>query len=148
MILERGTARTIAITRLGLTASDLRDAATQTQDAKASRRMLVIAMMLEGWSREAACAMDCQTLCDWVHCHNELGLEGLSDRPRRNGPQPRLSAEQQAKVAEWVEQRMGFCQRVGLPAPRMDLATFRRYAGGAQIRNPARCARVQSPFQP
>ena len=31
------------------------------------------------------------------------GLEGLTDRHRRNGPQPRLSAEQQAKVAEWVE---------------------------------------------
>ncbi len=98
---------TIAITRLELTASDLRDAAAQTQDAKASRRMLAIALVLEGWSREAAgeaCAMDRQTLCDWVHRYNELGLEGLFDRPRRNGPQPRLSAEQQAKVAEWVEQ--------------------------------------------
>ena len=31
-------------------------------------------------------------------------LEGLTDRPRRNGPRPRLSAEQQAQVAEWVEQ--------------------------------------------
>ena len=36
--------------------------------------------------------------------HNELGLEGLFDRPRRNGPRPRLSAEQQARVADWVEQ--------------------------------------------
>jgi transposase len=33
-----------------------------------------------------------------------LGLEGLSDRPRRNGPRPRLSAQQQAQVAEWIEQ--------------------------------------------
>jgi len=33
-----------------------------------------------------------------------VGLQGLFDRPRRNGPQPRLSAEQQATVAEWVEQ--------------------------------------------
>src|SRR5207253_7416165 len=40
----------------------------------------------------------------WVHRYNELGLEGLTDRSRRNGPRPRLSAEQQARVAEWVEQ--------------------------------------------
>jgi transposase len=28
----------------------------------------------------------------------------LADRPRRHGPRSRLSAEQQAQVAEWVEQ--------------------------------------------
>jgi transposase len=48
--------------------------------------------------------MERQTLRDWVHRYNELGLEGLYDRPRRNGPQPRLSDEQRATVAEWVEQ--------------------------------------------
>src|SRR4051794_6388409 len=45
-----------------------------------------------------------QTLRDWVHRYNEAGLDGLYDRRRRNGPPPRLSAEQQAKVAAWVEQ--------------------------------------------
>ena len=98
---------TVAITRLDLSATDLREAAAQTQDAKAARRMLAIALVLEDWSREAAaaaCAMDRQTLRDWVHRYNELGLEGLFDRPRRNGPRPRLSAEQQARVADWVEQ--------------------------------------------
>ena len=104
---EQGAAMTLAITRLDLSAADLRDAAAGTRDAKAARRMLAIGLVLEGWSRESAaetCAMDRQTLCDWVHRYNELGLAGLFDRPRRNGPQPRLSAEQQAKVAEWVEQ--------------------------------------------
>jgi transposase len=48
--------------------------------------------------------MDRQTLRDWMHRYNELGLSGLFDRPRRNGPAPRLSPEQQAQVAEWVEQ--------------------------------------------
>ena len=98
---------TVAITRLDLSATDLRDAAARTQDAKAARRMLAIALVLEDWSREAAaaaCAMDRQTLCDWVHRYNELGLEGLFDQPRRNGPRPRLSAEQQATVADWVTQ--------------------------------------------
>jgi transposase len=102
-----GTAMAVLITRLELSAADLREAAGRTQDAKSARRMLAIALVLDGWSREAAaeaCAMDRQTLRDWVHRYNELGLEGLSDRLRRNGPRPRLSAQQQAQVAEWIEQ--------------------------------------------
>jgi transposase len=97
----------VAITRVDVSAAELREAAARTPDAKAAGRMLAIALVLDGWSREAAaeaCAMDRQTLRDWVHRYNESGLEGLADRPRRNGPQPRLSAEQQAQVAEWVEQ--------------------------------------------
>jgi transposase len=101
---------TIAITRLDLSTADLRESAARTQDAKAARRMLAIALVLEGYLREAAaqaCAMDRQTLCDWAHRYNESGLAGLFDRPRRNGPPPRLSPEQQTKVAEWVEQGPG-----------------------------------------
>jgi len=97
----------VVITRMDVSAADLREAAARTQDAKAARRTLAIALVLDGWSREAAaeaCAMDRQTLRDWVHRYNESGLEGLTDRPRRNGPRPRLSAEQQHQVAEWVEQ--------------------------------------------
>jgi transposase len=48
--------------------------------------------------------MERQTLRDWVHRYNGDGLEGLSDQPRRNGPKPCLSAEQQAAVADWVDQ--------------------------------------------
>src|SRR3954453_19624643 len=98
---------TVAITRLDLSMADLREAAARTSDAKAARRMLAIALLLEGWSREAAaeaCAMERQTLRDWVHRYNESGLDGVYDRRRRNGPSPRLSAEQQAKVAAWIEQ--------------------------------------------
>lgn len=98
---------TVEITRRALSTADLREAAARTQDAKAVRRMLAIALVLEGWSREAAaeaCGMDRQTLRDWVHRYNGSGLEGLYDRPRRNGPLPHLSAEQQARVAEWGEQ--------------------------------------------
>lgn len=98
---------TVAITRLDLSAAGLRQAAARTQDAKVARRLLAIAFVLEGRSRaEAAqsCGMDRQTLRDWVHRYNAEGVPGLSDQPRRNGPMPRLSAEQQAAVAEWVEQ--------------------------------------------
>ena len=77
----------VAMTRLDLSAADLREAAARTQDAKASRRMLAIALVLDGWSREAAaeaCAMQRQTLRDWVHRYNESGLEGLVNGSRRN----------------------------------------------------------------
>ncbi len=70
---------TVAITGLDLTESDLRQAARQTDDANAARRMLPIAFLLEGWSREAAaeaCGMDRQTLCDWVQRYNVSGLDG------------------------------------------------------------------------
>jgi transposase len=104
---RQGAAMAVAITRLDASATDLREAAARTRDAKAARRVLAIALVLEGYSREVAaesCAMDRQTLRDWVHRYNELGLAGLFDRPRRNGPRARLSPEQQAAVAAWVEQ--------------------------------------------
>jgi transposase len=96
----------VAITRLDLSAADLRGAAARSRDAKAARRMLAIALVLEGRSRDEAarsCGMDRQTLRDWVHRFNAGGLSGLSDRARRNGPRPRLSVEQQEQVARWVE---------------------------------------------
>ena len=97
---------TVAITRQDLSAADLRQAAARTPDAKVARRMLAIALVLDGCSRtEAAetCAMDRQTLREWVHRYNASGLDGLSDQPRRNGPQPRLSAAPQAAIEAWVE---------------------------------------------
>jgi putative transposase len=101
------TAMTVAITRLELSAADLRQAAARTQEAKVARRMLAIALVLEGCSRTDAaqtCAMDRQTRRDWVHRYNADGLDGLSDQPRRHGPLPRLSAAQQAAVEAWVDE--------------------------------------------
>jgi transposase len=101
----------VAITRQDLSVDDLRREAARTQDAKATRRMLAIALVLEDHSREdaaASCGMDRQTLRDWAHRYNEGGLAGLTDLPRRNGPKPRLSPDQEAKVAEWVEQGPDF----------------------------------------
>ena len=97
----------IAITRQDVSMDDLRRGAGRTRDAKAARRMLAIACVMEGQSREDAaecCGMDRQTLRDWVHRFNADGLAGLIDRPRRNGPRPRLSPEQEVVVAGWVEQ--------------------------------------------
>jgi len=105
----------VAITRRDVLVGDLRREAGRTRDAKAARRMLAIACVMEGQSREDAAEtcgveprgspdMDRQTLRDWVHRFNADGLAGLADLPRRNGPKPRLSPEQEAVVAGWVEQ--------------------------------------------
>jgi len=97
----------VAMTRQDVSVGDLRREAGRTRDAKAARRMLAIACVLEGQSREDAaetCGMDRQTLRDWVHRFNADGLAGLANLPRQNGPTPRLSPEQEAAVAGWVEQ--------------------------------------------
>ena len=88
---------TVAITRTEHTAQDLRRAASRSGDANAARRMLALAHVVEGKSRDEAarcCGMDRQTLRDWVHRYNSSGLEGLCDRPSP-GPKPRLSAAQE-----------------------------------------------------
>ena len=92
----------VGITRTDLSASDLRREAAQVKDARASRRMLALAHVLDGRSRtEAAqsCGMDRQTLRDWVHRYNAEGLAGLVDRPLSGRP-ARLSAEQMRDLAE------------------------------------------------
>ena len=97
---------TVAVTRKELGAAELRREAARCRDARAARRMLALALVLEGGSRaEAARAagMDRQTLRDWVHRYNAEGLAGLSDR-RRPGPRPRLSPEQEAELVTAVEQ--------------------------------------------
>ena len=94
----------VAVTRLELDASDLRRVATRCRDAKAARRMLALALVLEGHAREAAArhaGMDRQTLRDWVHRYNAEGLAGLRDRPHR-GPAPRLTPEQLKELATIV----------------------------------------------
>ena len=96
---------TIAITRHELGAGELRREARRCRDAAASRRMLALALVLEGSSREEAAraaGMDRQTLRDWVHRYNEEGLAGLRDRPR-SGRRPRLTAGQEAELAAAVE---------------------------------------------
>jgi transposase len=96
---------TIEITRKDLSVSQLRAAAARTADAKQARRLLAIAMGLDGHSRRLAAqagGMDRQTLRDWVIRYNADGLTGLADRPRP-GRQPRLTEAQRCEVAEWVE---------------------------------------------
>ena len=94
----------LTITRDDYTAAELREAATHSNDADATRRMLALALVLEGHRRGDAaklCGMDRQTLRDWVLRYNAEGIAGLSDRAVP-GPKPRLTPEQEAIVAEQV----------------------------------------------
>src|ERR671929_2206572 len=96
---------TIAITRQELGAGELRREARRCRDAAASRRMLALALVLEGSSRAEAArhaGMDRQTLRDWVQRYNAEGLPGLHDRPR-SGRKPRLTPEQEAELVTAVE---------------------------------------------
>jgi transposase len=95
---------TVAITRLEYTAAALRRHAARSADAPVARRLLALALILDGGKRAdaaRAAGMDRQTLRDWVHRYNADGLEGLGDR-HGGGVPPRLSPEQEAEVADWI----------------------------------------------
>ncbi len=95
----------ITITWADLTASELRAASGRTKDARGARRMLAIALVLEGVDRATAaatCGMDRQTLRDWVHRYNADGLADLVNRARP-ARRRQLSPVQMAERADWVE---------------------------------------------
>jgi len=97
----------VEITRTDVSAADLRREAARTNDAAAARRMLAIALVLEGYRRGVAarqCGMDRQTLRDWVHRFNAEGIGGLHNRPHGGGAEPKLTPEQQAELARWVRE--------------------------------------------
>jgi transposase len=114
----------VAITRKDHTAGELRAAAKHTDDAAAARRMLALALVLEGRSRSEAamiCGMDRQILCDWVHRYNAEGLEGLHNRSAP-GAKPRLSPEQEREVAELVRNGPDLAKHGVVRWRRIDLA--------------------------
>jgi transposase len=95
----------LALTRDEHTAGDLRRFAAACREAAAARRMLALALVLEGSPRAVAaktCGMDRQTLRDGVHRYNAAGLDGLLNRREGLGRKPLLTPEQTAVVAELV----------------------------------------------
>ncbi|MGH6935487.1 MAG: helix-turn-helix domain-containing protein [Methylocella sp.] len=85
----------IGIAGKDLMARELRAASAKACDARAARRMLAIALVLEGKDRKTAaetCGMDRQTLRDWAHRYNAEGLAGLKNRKAPGRPS-RLTAE-------------------------------------------------------
>lgn len=74
----------IAITRK-MDATELRTLARKEKSGRVASRLLAIANVLAGMSRELSARlaeMDRQTLRDWVHRFHAEGVEGLRDRPR------------------------------------------------------------------
>jgi transposase len=99
-----GADMTVAITRTKHTAADLRRLAGGSDDAAVARRLLALALILDGHKRADAArlaGMDRQALRDWVHRYNADGVKGLADR-HGGGVARRLSAEQEAEVAGWI----------------------------------------------
>jgi transposase len=90
----------VAVTRTEHTSDQLRGEAARSRDAAQARRLLAIALVLEGASRLDAArqtGMDRQTLRDWVHRYNEAGIKGLVSRAAP-GPAPKLTAAQMQEL--------------------------------------------------
>jgi transposase len=94
----------IPITRLDRTASELRSLAGKCGDGAQVRRLLAIALVMEGRSRAEAAeqsGMDRQTLSDWVHRYNATGIDGLKSR-HGPGAIPLLNEAQKAELRALV----------------------------------------------
>jgi transposase len=91
--------------REGVSGTELRREAVRAKDANQARRLLALAAVTDGVSREQAAAiggMDRQTLRDWVHRFNEAGVAGLINA-RAPGRPPKLGPEQKAWLKGIVE---------------------------------------------
>jgi transposase len=89
----------------GVSAEELRAAAKASRDARQARRLLALAAIRDGMSREAAArigGMDRQTLRDWVHAFNKDGAEGLLNSKAPGRPS-KLSPAQKAEIKTLVE---------------------------------------------
>src|SRR6202050_502446 len=93
----------VAITRTDHTGAELRALSAKCADGAQVRRMLALALVLDGRSRSEAAVlngMDRQTLRDWVHRYNEAGIEGLKSR-KSPGREPYLIPARIASDSPW-----------------------------------------------
>jgi transposase len=87
-------------------AGEVRRFATRAKDAGQARRLLAIAAVLDGASREEAAkigGMDRQTLRDWVIRFNGQGPDGLINVPSPGVP-PKLDGTHKAFLARIVDE--------------------------------------------
>jgi transposase len=97
-----GTA--VEITRLEHAPEALRALSAKTKKSDQARRLLAIAMVLEGASRldgARQAGMDRQTLRDWVHRYNAYGVDGLASR-KPPGASSKLTEVQWAELRALV----------------------------------------------
>lgn len=91
--------------RSDYTSTDLRGLARRCDDANQVRRLLAIALILDGGSRSEAAkiaGVTLQIVRDWVLRFNEGGPDGLATR-KAPGRASILNDEQRARLAEIVE---------------------------------------------
>jgi transposase len=96
--------RTIAV-RTDYTSNEVRRIARRVKNAARARRLLAIAAVLDGATREEAATiggMDRQTLRDWVIRFNEQGPDGLINIPSLGVP-PKLNSRHKAFLVRIVE---------------------------------------------
>ena len=94
----------VRVTRDDFTAAGLRMASGKCMDGAQVRRLLALALVLEGRPRTEAArlsGMDRQTLNDWVHRFNAEGIAGLKSR-KSPGRAPLLTKTQKAELRELV----------------------------------------------
>lgn len=94
----------IEITRTDQSASALRAVAGKTADGAVVRRLLAVALILEGHCRTEAASlngMTRQTLRDWVHRYNAEGVQGLRSRTGPGRP-PALTSARMEELREIV----------------------------------------------
>jgi putative transposase len=91
--------------RRDLSAAELWALARKESDARVLRRLLALAMALDGTNREEAArqaGMDRQTLRDWVMRYNAEGVDGLRDRERPGRP-ALLAPELEEELRQLIE---------------------------------------------
>lgn len=94
----------ITISNTDHCAAELRHLAAQARGGQVVRRLLALALLLDGKSRTEAATqsgMQRQTLRDWVHRYNTLGVSGLASRAGP-GPTPRLDEQRMAALKALV----------------------------------------------
>src|ERR1700733_542666 len=94
----------------GMSAEEFRAAAKGSKDAGQARRLLALAAIRDGMSREAAAragGMDRPTLRGWVHALNKNGVGGLVNASSPGRPS-KLSVAQKAEIKALVEQGPDF----------------------------------------
>ena len=94
----------LEIVRTDHTSAQLRALSNRCPDGAQVRRILALAMILDGRSRTVAAemnGMDRQTLRDWVHRYNACGIGGLKSRCKP-GRAPLLTTLQKAELLELV----------------------------------------------
>ena len=92
--------------RSDYTSREVRRFAKQSNNVWQARRLLAIAAVLEGASREEAAkigGMERQTLRDWVIRFNDEAPEGLSNKPSPGAP-CKLHAEHKEFLARLIDE--------------------------------------------